>query len=112
MNVEEVKERWREASDDDVLQAATTDKNGYPPEIQAIIDQEVQRRDLHFAVELNKPSSKESVQKKGEKTPIWCRLREEAQGFLHFMIRDVPRTLIWGSSSQISKWEQERWGFG
>lgn len=95
MNIEEVKERWREASDDEVIQAATIDRNGYPPEIQAVIDQQVQQRDLHCAVELSKPSSEKSVGKKGKKTTIRRRLIEEAQGFLYFMTREVPRTLIW-----------------
>jgi len=51
MNIEEVKEQWREAPDDDVVQAATVDRNGYPPEIQAVIEQEVQRRGLVDEVE-------------------------------------------------------------
>jgi hypothetical protein len=51
VNANELKQRWREASDRDVIQAATVDVNGYDPHVQAIIEHEVERRGLVEEVE-------------------------------------------------------------
>ncbi|MHC4075740.1 MAG: hypothetical protein ACYSRZ_04925 [Planctomycetota bacterium] len=44
-NIEKVKELWRqEPNDDAIFKAATEDIEEYPPEIQAVIKEEVERR--------------------------------------------------------------------
>jgi hypothetical protein len=51
MDIEEIKQKWLESSDNDVIRAAAVDKDNYPIEVQAIIQEEVQRRDLGHDVE-------------------------------------------------------------
>ena len=52
VNIEGAIKAWEQATDRDVIQAVTIDKNGYPPEIQTVIEGEIERRGLHNEVEL------------------------------------------------------------
>ena len=61
---EEIKQLWWEASDESVIKAASVDKSEYPPEVQAIIEGEVQTRGLTDEVEQRRRFLKEKVEKK------------------------------------------------
>ena len=60
LNIEDVIKAWQRATDRDVIQAATIDKNEYPAEVQAVIDGEVESRGLNneVAAEMVKLSKK------------------------------------------------------
>jgi hypothetical protein len=59
--------KWRESTDSDVIQAATVDKNRYPLDVQAIIEEEVQRRGLASAIDKEMSSIKRRAEEKAKK---------------------------------------------
>ena len=62
-NIEEVKELWRQEPDDKaILRAATKDIEEYPPEIQAVIKKEAERRRIANEAEKER-QKKENVDK-------------------------------------------------
>lgn len=65
---EETKRLWREASDVSVITAAVRDKNGYPPEIQVIIEEEVKKRGLLEEVGQEMALLKKKLEKETKKS--------------------------------------------
>jgi len=96
IDVEQIKENWREASSEDVVQAATVDKNEYPPEVQAIITIEVKQRGLSLPdIKLTETSFEQRANEKTQNPPISHRLKNEVLMFWEFITCEIPRTLIW-----------------
>jgi hypothetical protein len=54
----EIKQKWLETSDCEVIKAATINKTGYPADVQEIIQKEVKRRGLSEEVENSSTSKK------------------------------------------------------
>ena len=52
VKIEDAIKAWGQATDRDVIQAATKDKNSYLPEIQKVIEGEIENRGLQNEVEL------------------------------------------------------------
>lgn len=74
MDIQQAEEAWKEASDDSLIAAATKDRDEYAAEIQAIIENEVRRRNLVNEVEQRRAYLKKNAGKKSRSRSIMQKL--------------------------------------
>ncbi len=93
MDAEEIRQMWLESPDRNVVQAASIDKDGYPPEIQHIINEEVRRRNLEAVVEQQIALSKakaEAQTRQREKRRLSYRLSQAGR----FIVRLTEKKIL------------------